>query len=178
LLDIGPSLDAITRAAMVASDHVVVPMAPDLYSLQGMQNLGPIRREWRQGWRDRVERSPRPDLGLPDGGMQPAGYVVLRHGIRVDRAVGPYERWLRRVPATYRQSILDEPPGNAPPVAEDPHCLGLLKHYHSLIPMGQEARKPPSRPADRPGSPTPTRPSLVQATLGDTVQTPYTSLVR
>jgi len=127
---------------MVASDHVVVPMAPDLYSLQGLQNLGPTLREWRQDWRDHVERSPRPDLNLPGGDMRPVGYVVLQHSVRVDRVVGAYDRWLRRVPAAYRQSVLDELPGGAPPVAEDPQCLGLLKHYLSLIPLGQEARKP------------------------------------
>ena len=41
LVDVGPSLGAINRAALVASDHVVVPMAPDLFSLQGLRNLGP-----------------------------------------------------------------------------------------------------------------------------------------
>jgi chromosome partitioning protein len=41
LVDVGPNLGAINRAAMVASDNVVVPLAPDLYSLQGLRNLGP-----------------------------------------------------------------------------------------------------------------------------------------
>jgi hypothetical protein len=27
-------------------------------------------------------------------------------------------------------------------VSDDPWCLGSLKHYHSLMPMAQEARKP------------------------------------
>jgi chromosome partitioning protein len=27
-------------------------------------------------------------------------------------------------------------------VKDDPWCLALLKHYHSLMPMAQEARKP------------------------------------
>lgn len=38
LIDVGPNLGAINRAAMVACDHVVVPVTPDLYSLQGLQN--------------------------------------------------------------------------------------------------------------------------------------------
>ncbi|MCA1961909.1 MAG: hypothetical protein LDL33_14085 [Desulfomonile sp.] len=35
-------------------------------------------------------------------------------------------------------------------VREDPDCLALLKHYRSLVPMAQEARKPifDLRPAD------------------------------
>jgi hypothetical protein len=43
LVDVGPNLGAINRAVMIASDHVVIPLAPDLYSLQGLRNLGPYR---------------------------------------------------------------------------------------------------------------------------------------
>jgi cellulose biosynthesis protein BcsQ len=143
LVDVGPNLGAINRAAMVASGHVVVPMAPDLYSLQGLQNLGPTLRTWRRDWQDRVERAPgQPNLNLPAGNMEPVGYVILQHGVRVDRVVGAYERWLTRVPGVYRTWVLNEPEPDAPPVADDPLCLGLLKHYHSLVPLGQEARKP------------------------------------
>lgn len=74
--------------------------------------------------------------------MAPAGYVVLQHGVRVDRAVGAYDRWIRRAPSEYRESVLGLE-GKAPSRAEDdPDCLGLVKHFHSLIPMAQEARKP------------------------------------
>ena len=142
LVDVGPSLGAINRVAMVASDHVVVPLSPDLYSIQGLRNLGPTLMNWRKEWADRTPKSPSADLWLPDGAMAPAGYVVLQHGVRVDRAVGAYDRWIRRVPAEYRRSILglDEAAPNK--AEDDPMCLGLVKHFHSLVPMAQEARKP------------------------------------
>jgi chromosome partitioning protein len=128
---------------MIASDNVVVPLAPDLYSLQGLRNLGPTLKAWRQGWADRLERSPSGlDFGLPPAEMRPRGYVVLQHGTRVDRVVGAYDRWLRQVPAEYRRSVLGATPDDAPLAADDEYCLGLIKHYHSLAPMAQEARKP------------------------------------
>ena len=143
LVDVGPNLGAINRAAMVASDNVVVPLAPDLYSLQGLRNLGPTLKAWRRGWNDRLSRSPSGlGLELPRGEMRPRGYVVLQHGTRVDRVVGAYDRWLRQVPGEYRRSVLGEPVVEPPLAADDEHCLGLLKHYHSLAPLAQEARKP------------------------------------
>lgn len=60
----------------------------------------------------------------------------------MDRIVGAYDRWLRQVPGEYRRSVLQDPSDDPPPPAEDPYCLGLLKHYHSLAPLAQEARKP------------------------------------
>lgn len=41
LVDVGPNLRAIIRSALVAADHVAVPLAADLFSVQGTENLGP-----------------------------------------------------------------------------------------------------------------------------------------
>ncbi len=144
LIDLGPSLGAINRAGLIAADHLVVPLAPDLFSLQGLKNLGPTVRDWRSEWQDRKAKAP-PDavgLELPPGTMEPAGYVVLQHAVRLDRPVKAYERWVRRVPITYAESVLDRQAAPALDFANDPECLGLLKPYHSLMPLAQEARKP------------------------------------
>jgi len=75
LTDVGPNLGAINRSAMVATDHVVIPLSPDLFSVQGLRNLGPTLRRWRREWQDRLAKNPDPSLRLPAGGMSPAGYV-------------------------------------------------------------------------------------------------------
>jgi chromosome partitioning protein len=82
--------------------------------------------------------------------MQPIGYVVMQHGVRLDRPVKAYEKWIGRIPPTYREMLLGEWAVTAPPITEDPHCLALLKHYRSLMPLAMEARKPMFhlRPAD------------------------------
>jgi hypothetical protein len=75
--------------------------------------------------------------------MIPAGYVVLQHAVRLDRPVKAYDRWMARIPREYRESVLDESGSKAPQkVDDDPHCLSALKHYRSLMPLAQEARKP------------------------------------
>ena len=53
LIDVGPNLGALNRAALVAAEHVLNPLAPDLYSRQGLRNLGPALRRWRQEWSER-----------------------------------------------------------------------------------------------------------------------------
>jgi cellulose biosynthesis protein BcsQ len=142
LLDVGPNLGAINRAAMIAADHVIIPMSPDLFSLQGLRNLGPSLESWRDEWRMRQPRNPDPSLSLPPGSMAPLGYVMLQHGVRLDRPVRAYERWIKRIPAVYQASVLRVTPTPGRTVDDDPNCLALLKHYHSLMPMAQEARKP------------------------------------
>jgi chromosome partitioning protein len=150
LVDLGPNLGAINRAALISADFVVVPLSPDLFSLQGLRNLGPTLQMWREGWQDRIERGNIVDLALPAGNMSPAGYIVLQHAVRLDRPVQAYDRWIARIPNEYREQVLEGPGDATIKVENDQYCLSLLKHYHSLMPMAQEAHKPifKLKPAD------------------------------
>ncbi len=150
LVDLGPNLGAINRAALISSDSVVIPLAPDLFSLRGLENLGPRLHSWRTGWDERLKKNPIEDLPLPKGTMNPIGYIVMQYSVRRDRPVKAYEKWIARIPGTYKKFVLDQVPGAAISVSEDPHCFALLKHYRSLMPMAQECRKPlfALKPAD------------------------------
>jgi chromosome partitioning protein len=82
--------------------------------------------------------------------MNVIGYVVLGHGVRLDRPVKAYQRWMAQIPGEFRSSVLTQSTMAAPPLDEDPYCLAQLKHYHSLMSLAQEARKPmfALKPAD------------------------------
>lgn len=173
LVDLGPNLGAINRAALVACRHIVVPVAPDLVSLQGLRNLGPTVREWRDEWQERIPRNPAPELGLAKDTMNPAGYVVLQRAMRLDRPMPsphlwrrlnpntletaiddggsvprPAHDWMSLIPDVYATAVLASNPASHP--SSDPRCLGSLRWYGSLMPIAQEARKPifHLRPAD------------------------------
>lgn len=142
LVDTGASLGALTRSALIACDFVVVPLAGDQGSIQGLRNLGPVLRSWREGWARRVADYGGPEMELPAGNMRPIGYTVQQHEMRLDRPVRPYMRWLERIPGEYRRNVLGEPSVDGPDVAHDPECLAMIKHFRSLMPMAQEARRP------------------------------------
>jgi chromosome partitioning protein len=144
LIDLGPNLGAINRAALIAADHVVIPLGPDLFSLQGLKNLGPALRGWREGWKERLPKNPSQKLHLPPGEMRPLGYIVTQHSVRQDRPVKAYEKWVNRIPYTYRKFVLNMNVliTGVPNIAKDPNCFSLIRHYRSLMPMAQEARKP------------------------------------
>ena len=142
LIDLGPNLGAINRASLIASDFVVIPLGPDLFSLQGLQNLGPAVRTWREGWSKRLGENPPSGLALPAGNIKPIGYMVLRHSIRLDRPVKAFERWIARMPSTYTKAVLDDELDQNLTIDTDPNCIAKLKDYRSLMPLAQEARKP------------------------------------
>jgi chromosome partitioning protein len=142
LIDLGPSLGALNRAALIAADHVVFPLAPDLFSLLGLRNLGPTLSHWRKDWTERLEKNPDPSISLPKGSMEPAGYVLLQHSIRYDRPTRAYEKWMNRIPPTYKEAVLGQENGDVKAIESDPNALALLKHYRTLMPLAQDAHKP------------------------------------
>lgn len=142
LIDVGPNIGALNRAALIAADNVVIPIGADLFSLQGLRNLGPTLREWRAGWKKRSDseicKVPA-DMLMPIGSMNPLGYVLLNPSVRSNRPTKAYMKWADRIPNTYAKEILKEEP---PPSGETPHQLAMIKHFKSLMPLAQDARKP------------------------------------
>ncbi len=146
LIDVGPNLGAINRAALIASDYVVIPLAPDLFSLQGLRNVGPVLKSWRKAWKERIKKKPKAlNIDLPDGNMKPLGYIVMRHTTRLRRPVQAYLRWIEKIPEEYKKSVRKEIKKNnhsSTLIENDRNMLAHLKDYRSLMPMAQEANKP------------------------------------
>ncbi len=144
LVDVGPSLGAVNRSALIATDYIIVPLGTNLFSLQSLCNLGLTLDQWRPGWQRRRAHWTRPDFPLPNGAMQPVGYVVQQHGVRLSRPIRAYDKWVNRMPAEYARSLCgdDEGPYPATPAQDEQNNLATIKHYRSLVPMAQEARKP------------------------------------
>ncbi len=133
IVDVGPNLGAINRSALIASDFVIIPLAADLFSLQGLRNLGPTLRSWRTLWKRRLDNWSNPASALPAGHMMPIGYVAQQHGVRLSRPVQAYDRWLNRIPLQYRQSVLGQHVDTAPIIGLwIRNVWPLLKHFHSV----------------------------------------------
>ncbi len=143
LVDVGPNLGALNRSALVATDYVVAPLGADLFSLQGLHNLGPTLSRWKEEWSKRRANWTPPGFPLPEGNMKPVGYIVQQHGVRLGRPVKAYDKWVNRMPEAYARDLLEDRQGPFPATPEDDrNCLATVKHYRSLVPVAQEARKP------------------------------------
>ncbi|MCA9680875.1 MAG: ParA family protein [Myxococcales bacterium] len=146
IVDVGPNLGAINRSVLLGADFIVIPVAADLFSIVGLKNLGPTLRQWRSGWEQLRKKRPADlELTLPEGMLRPLGYVTVQDAVLAEsRPTKAYRRWMHRIPEAYRRYVLDSTELEASPssVEVDPECLAVLKHYRSLMPMAQTARKP------------------------------------
>src|SRR5262245_19853310 len=129
---------------MVGCDHIVIPLAPDLYSMQGLRNMGPKIRQWRKDWEIRklMAKHGRLEIALPSGGMNPIGYVAIKFSIMKQKPTRAFQHWIDAMPAEYRTSISADGSPPYPDVETDEFCLAQIKDYKSLIPASQARMKP------------------------------------
>ena len=142
LVDVGPNLGSLNRATLIACDQVVVPMGADLFSLQGLKNLGERLERWRREWQARRGSFTPSDFSLPEKDFRPMGYVLMQQGMKESRPVKSYRRWADRIPEVFRRNVLHSTEPSSEDIEHDHHCLAMIRHYHSLAPMAMEARKP------------------------------------
>jgi cellulose biosynthesis protein BcsQ len=142
LIDVGPNLGAINRAITISSDFIIMPVASDLFSLQGIKNLGITLNSWKKQWNQRKDLSPaNVTFEIPSKESKPIGYIVMQYSAKESRPVKAYLRWANRIPSVFAEFVL----GNQSAiktVEEDNNCVALLKHYRSLAPMSMESHKP------------------------------------
>lgn len=142
IIDVGPNLGAINRSTLISADYLIIPMAADLFSLQGLINLGSAVKNWKEEWKERLKKNPEEELILPQGNLNPLGYILMQFGSRENRPVKSYQKWADKIPTEFRKSLLNDNSNEEISVLKDSYCISQIKHYHSLMAMAMEARKP------------------------------------
>ncbi|MBV7529394.1 ParA family protein [Chitinophaga sp. sic0106] len=142
LIDVGPNLGAINRAVTISSDYIIMPVASDLFSLQGIKNLGTTLHQWKKGWNVRRSMVPK-KIVIPENNAEPAGYIVMQYSAKESRPVKSYLKWANRIPEVFKRFVLgNNELDSDTTVDNDKNCIALLRHYRSLAPMSMEAHKP------------------------------------
>lgn len=143
LIDVGPNLGAINRAITISSDYIIMPVASDLFSIQGIKNLGTTLSLWKKQWNQRKELKPlNLTVKIPEHDAVAAGYIVMQYSAKESRPVKSYLKWANRIPAVFVRYVLGSNEDKHSSIDSDINCISLLKHYRSLAPMSMEVHKP------------------------------------
>jgi chromosome partitioning protein len=146
LIDLGPNLGALNRAVLASSDYFITPVAPDLFSIQGTENLGNKLLSWRRDWEQVNQAWQNSDLAIPLGKPTYLGYVIQQHNVR-SNAAGMTAGWKiygdELIPAI-TNNIVNKllPIGQVIQWHDNDYMLGKIPNLHSLIPYSMDAKKP------------------------------------
>ncbi len=145
LFDMGPSLGSINRAILLSSDFFISPMSIDIFSLRAIENISLALKEWQRKLTNGVSQISSESLeDLPkraNFSIQFLGYVAQQYNQKSvqgsKRAVGAYERIMKRIPREISKYLADKSLN-----IEVDYNLGEIPNLYSLIPMSQSAHKP------------------------------------
>lgn len=149
-IDVGPSLGAINRAILIASDHFIVPMSSDIFSLMAIKNIATSLMKWKRAL-EKGLADYQTEEGLPYQvansevfwKLSFAGYLTQQYTAKIvegqRRPVKAYEKILRKAPKLIKEELIEKF-SNFPSGTQ--YKLGEIPNLHSVVPLSQAANSP------------------------------------
>jgi len=148
--DVGPSLGAINRSVLIASDYFLIPMAVDVFSLMALENINLSLKKWKKGIEEGLEKYEEEEQEPYEildqefkWSLNFAGYVMQQYKAKTVRGrkvhVKAFEKISKDIPAKIEKEICSISATNIEP--ED-FFLGEIENLHSLVPMSQTTNAP------------------------------------
>jgi len=154
VIDLGPSLGALNRSALIASDYFVSPMSIDIFSIIGLKNI----REWIDDWSAKYQRGItnlsetrgaeildrypiETKIRILNGCL---GYTTQTYASRKSksgekRPTKAYEKILEKFDEEFIENLGDF---IASPSKNGNHILGQIPNMFSLAPLAQSNASP------------------------------------
>lgn len=152
LFDIGPSLGALNRSVLSASDYFITPMGADIFSIVALRNIAEWIISWTQSYEQGAQLCLRNNPGALERWDLPtelkirrgfAGYTVQQYStvsIRGERrATTAYDQIMNQIPMQVARYLV---PLADPKLSSDHLQLGDLPNLRSLVPLAQSANAP------------------------------------
>lgn len=162
VIDAGPSLGALNRSILLGSTYFVTPLAPDLFSLYSLENIGNWVNDWGKSYNDKIQKildgedlvalqtlneeykksnMRRIDIVKETSVMKGyLGYTIQQYvtrsgGNNTRRKTKAYEEHIARIPDMSEQLKKYS-------LYSDNLSLGVVPQMFAMIPLAQSNRAP------------------------------------
>ncbi len=148
--DVGPSLGAINRSVLIATDYFLIPMAVDVFSLMALENINLSLEKWKKGivaGLDKYEEEENEPYEVNDKefdwSLKFAGYVMQQYKAKTVKGekihVKAYEKISKKIPDKVVKEICSI---SDYADIDQITLLGEIENLHSLVPMSQTTNTP------------------------------------
>lgn len=148
-VDVSPSLGAINRSVLIASDYFLMPMSSDIFSLMAVSNIGLAVSKWRRDLTKALEQYKEEEGSLftigsttTDWKLRFCGYVTQQYTAKSVRGtrvpVKAYDKVIKKMGPAIKKEIVDKLNDQ---LGLD-YLLGTVPNLNSIIPLSQNANAP------------------------------------
>ena len=157
LIDMGPSLGALNRSALLNSDYFLTPMASDIFSLLGISNIAEWMERWIRLYKSAlstfVETNGQEAANLffqkylintnPDEMTRYIGYSIQQYSKRKFKAGERPTRAYEKAIGGFHDKIIEFLYGFAKSgIRTDELKLGDIPYIYSVVPLSQTSNTP------------------------------------
>ncbi|MDA3840479.1 MAG: AAA family ATPase [Patescibacteria group bacterium] len=110
VIDTSPSLSLLNQIIFLGADYFVVPMMPDAFSVQGIENLGSIYEKWKHNWKvtGRALSGDTENKYVLSGDGLFIGYVVNSYNVYGKRPIKDHRRWIEEIPLKVKKYLSEK----------------------------------------------------------------------
>lgn len=154
ILDMSPGLGPINQNLVSISDFVIIPAAPDFFSVMAIDSLARVLPRWH-AWA--LQASAMPVLRdaaypFPTPHTKVLGTIVQKYRPRTGQPAASFQRWIDELDAVVKDKLVPALRANglmgedsvyeAAGVSVDDLCLAQIPEFNSLIAISQERLTP------------------------------------
>jgi chromosome partitioning protein len=104
IIDTSPSLGLLNQMIVLGGDYFIVPMMPDAFSVQGIENLGTVYEKWKTLWRITAKAlsGNTETKFVLQGDPLFIGYVINSYNVYGKQPIADHRAWMEKIPERVR----------------------------------------------------------------------------
>jgi len=110
VIDTSPSLGLLNQIILLGADYFVVPVLPDAFSVQGIENLGIVYEKWKTNWKNSAKAlaGGTEMKFVLHGDPLFVGYIVNSYNVYGERPIADHRAWMKKIPNKVREYLSEK----------------------------------------------------------------------
>jgi cellulose biosynthesis protein BcsQ len=143
IIDTSPNLSLLNRVILLGTDYFVVPVMPDAFSLQGIENLGTIFEQWKTNWKN-TGKALSGDIEnkyvLNSEGLF-IGYILNSYNVYGKQPIKDHRKWIEQIPPKVKMYLSEKHCRNGLVATSADKSLYDIQDYGRIPALCQEYSK-------------------------------------
>lgn len=140
IIDTSPSLGILNQTILLGADYFVVPMMPDAFSVQGIENLGTIFERWKVQWKNTAKAlaGNTETKFVLAGDPLFIGYIINSYNVYGKQPIADHRAWMERIPERVKTYLSEKHCRNGLVEASWRNPLQIVQDYGRIPAKCQE----------------------------------------
>lgn len=110
VIDTSPSLGLLNQMIILGTDYFVVPVMPDAFSVQGIENLGTVYEKWKNAWKISAKAlaGNTETKFVLQGDPLFIGYIVNSYNVYGEQPIADHRAWMGKIPEKVRTYLSEK----------------------------------------------------------------------